>query len=57
MSPERLAARVRSVSYIADEPPSVQQEYVDRVLALVRDLGASFALPYVCHVWWGYTAT
>jgi SAM-dependent methyltransferase len=46
-----LAARIRSVSYIADEPPDVQQDYVDRVMALVADFGETFPLPYVTHVW------
>ena len=46
-----LAARVRSVSYIADEPPDVQQEYVERVLALVEGFDDTFPLPYVTHVW------
>lgn len=46
-----LAARVRSVSYIADAPPDVQQDYVDRVLALVEGFDDSFPLPYVTHVW------
>ena len=46
-----LAARVRSVSYIADEAPKVQQEYVDRVLALVEGFPDTFPLPYVTHVW------
>jgi len=51
-----LAARVRSVSYIADEPPDVQQEYVDRVLALVEGFDDSFPLPYVTHVWFARRA-
>ena len=46
-----LAARIRSVSYIADEPPDVQQDYVNRVFALVEDFGESFPLPYVTNVW------
>lgn len=52
MTRELVAARIRSVSYIAEEPPEVQQGYVDRVLPLVAHLGASFDLPYVTHVWW-----
>jgi len=48
---ELLAARIRSVSYIADEPPDVQQTYVERVFALVEDFPDSFPLPYVTHVW------
>jgi ubiquinone/menaquinone biosynthesis C-methylase UbiE len=46
-----LAARVRSVSYIADESAEVQQDYVDRVLALVEGFDDTFPLPYVTHVW------
>ena len=46
-----LAARVRSVSYIADEGPAAQQDYVDRVLALVEGFSDTFPLPYVTHVW------
>jgi SAM-dependent methyltransferase len=47
-----LAARVRSVSYIAEEPAAVQQSYVDRVLGLVDGFEEPFALPYVTHLWW-----
>jgi ubiquinone/menaquinone biosynthesis C-methylase UbiE len=50
-----LASRVRSVSYIADEGPDAQQEYVDRVLALVEGFGDTFPLPYVTHVWFART--
>jgi ubiquinone/menaquinone biosynthesis C-methylase UbiE len=53
---ELLASRVRSVSYVADEPADVQQDYVDRVLALVEGFPESFSLPYVTHVWFGTTA-
>jgi ubiquinone/menaquinone biosynthesis C-methylase UbiE len=49
---ELMAARVRSVSYIADESPEVQQSYVDRVLALTDGFAEPFELPYVTHVWW-----
>ena len=51
-----LASRVRSVSYIADSPPQTQQEYVDRVLALVDGFDETFPLPYVTHVWFGKTS-
>ena len=51
-----LASRVRSVSYVADEPADVQQDYVDRVLALVNGFDDSFPLPYVTHVWFGKRA-
>ena len=46
-----LAARIRSVSYIADETPDVQQDYVDRVMALVEGFEDTFPLPYITHVW------
>lgn len=52
MTRELVAARVRSVSYIAEEPPDVQQDYVDRVLALVEGVEEPFDLPYVTHLWW-----
>lgn len=52
MTRELIAARVRSVSYIADEPGPVQQDYVDRVLTLVDGFDEPFPLPYVTHVWW-----
>jgi ubiquinone/menaquinone biosynthesis C-methylase UbiE len=51
-----LAARVRSVSYIAESSAEVQQEYVDRVLALAEGFDDTFPLPYVTHVWFGKTA-
>ncbi|MEY2450481.1 MAG: hypothetical protein QOD92_55 [Acidimicrobiaceae bacterium] len=50
---ELLASRVRSVSYVADEPADVQQDYVDRVLALAEGFDETFPLPYVTHVWFG----
>ena len=53
---ELLAARVRSVSYIADAPPAEQQDYVDRVLALVAGFEDTFPLPYVTHVWFARRA-
>jgi SAM-dependent methyltransferase len=55
MTRDLVAARVRSVSYVADEPADVQQDYVDRVLALVADLDEPFDLPYVTHIWWAST--
>ena len=54
-TPDLLASRVRSVSYIADAPSHEQQGYVNRVLALVGSFGPSFPLPYVTHLWWGRT--
>ena len=52
MTRELVAARIRSVSYIAEEPPEVQQEYVERVLPLVEGFPEPFDLPYVTHIWW-----
>ena len=52
MTRDLLAARVRSVSYIAEQPTGVQQTFVDRVLALVDGFEDSFELPYVTHLWW-----
>jgi ubiquinone/menaquinone biosynthesis C-methylase UbiE len=51
MTRELIAARVRSVSYVAAEPPDVQQDYVDRVVALTEGFDEPFDLPYVTHVW------
>ena len=52
MTRELIAARVRSVSYVAEMSADQQQEYVDRVLALVSDFDEPFDLPYVTHVYW-----
>jgi SAM-dependent methyltransferase len=52
MTRDLIAARVRSVSYVADEPAAVQQDYVDRVLALVDGFDEPFPLPYLTHLWW-----
>jgi SAM-dependent methyltransferase len=46
-----LAARVRSVSYIAEKSPDEQQDYVDRVLALTDGFDDTFPLPYVTMLW------
>ena len=51
-----LAARVRSVSYIAQAPAAEQQQYVDRVIALVEGFDEPFDLPYVTHLWTATTA-
>lgn len=56
-SRDLVAARVRSVSYVAKEPPEVQQGYVDRVLALLDGFDDTFDLPYVTHIWWASTTT
>jgi ubiquinone/menaquinone biosynthesis C-methylase UbiE len=56
MTRDLIASRVRSVSYIADAPVAQQQDYVDRVLALVDGFDETFPLPYVTHVWFGKTA-
>lgn len=55
MTRELLAARVRSVSYIAEEPADVQQGFVDRVLALVDGFDEPFDLPYRTLLWWATT--
>jgi ubiquinone/menaquinone biosynthesis C-methylase UbiE len=52
MTRDLLAARVRSVSYIASQPEDVQQQYVERVLTLTDDFDEPFDLPYVTHLWW-----
>jgi SAM-dependent methyltransferase len=49
---ELLAARVRSVSYVAESAPELQQDFVDRSLALVDGFDEPFDLPYLTHVWW-----
>jgi SAM-dependent methyltransferase len=49
-----LAARVRSVSYIAEKPAGEQQEYVNRVLALTEGFDDTFPLPYVTMVWFAH---
>jgi SAM-dependent methyltransferase len=49
---ELLATRVRSVSYVAEQAPAVQQDYVDRVVALADGFDEPFDLPYLTHVWW-----
>ena len=51
MTRDLVASRVRSVSYIAELDEPGQQEYVDRVLALVDGFDEPFDLPYVTHVW------
>jgi ubiquinone/menaquinone biosynthesis C-methylase UbiE len=56
MTRELTAARVRSVSYVAEMTADKQQQYVDRVLALVADFDEPFDLPYVTHVYWARRA-
>jgi len=51
MTRELVASRVRSVSYVAELDEAGQQEFVDRVLALVADFDEPFDLPYITHVW------
>jgi SAM-dependent methyltransferase len=53
---ELLAARVRSVSYVATEPDDVQRDYVDRVLAVVDGVDEPFDLPYITRVWFTHRA-
>jgi ubiquinone/menaquinone biosynthesis C-methylase UbiE len=52
MTRDLVAARTRSVSYVAQEPPDVQQQYVDKILAIVEGFDEPFDLPYVTHLWW-----
>jgi SAM-dependent methyltransferase len=52
MTRDLIAARVRSVSYIADMDPAGQQGYVDRVVALVADFEEPFDLPYITRIHW-----
>jgi ubiquinone/menaquinone biosynthesis C-methylase UbiE len=51
MTKERLADRVRSISYVAASPEADQQQVVDEVLALVADLPDTFPLPYVTDIY------
>jgi ubiquinone/menaquinone biosynthesis C-methylase UbiE len=51
MTRELVASRVRSVSYIAELDAPGQQDYVDRVVALVEDFEEPFPMPYITHVW------
>lgn len=52
MTRDLVASRVRSVSYVAEMDEAGQQEYVDRVLALVAGFEEPFDLPYVTRLWW-----
>jgi ubiquinone/menaquinone biosynthesis C-methylase UbiE len=52
MTRELLAARVRSVSYIAIQPEDAQQQHVEQVLALTDGFDEPFDIPYVTHLWW-----
>lgn len=52
MTRELLAARVRSISYIATAPPERQQELADAVVALVEEQPEQFGLPYTTHSYW-----
>lgn len=54
MTCDRLAARVRSVSYIAEQPAAEQQTFVDRVLALAQGFDEPFPVPYRTHLWWAH---
>jgi ubiquinone/menaquinone biosynthesis C-methylase UbiE len=49
---ERLADRVRSLSYIACLDAADQEDAVGRVLALVEDKPETFVLPYRTLVYW-----
>lgn len=52
MTRELVAARVRSVSYVAQAEEAEQQRYVDAVVALVEGFDEPFDLPYVTRIWW-----
>lgn len=52
MTRDLLASRVRSISYIGEMGEAEQQDYVDRVLALVADQPDEFELPYTTMLWW-----
>jgi SAM-dependent methyltransferase len=54
MTRSRLAARVRSISYVALMPPDVQGALVERALAVVEGMAETFPMPYVTRVWWGH---
>jgi SAM-dependent methyltransferase len=53
MTRRDLAARVRSISYVALMAPDEQSELVQRAVALVEGMAEPFAMPYVTRVWWG----
>lgn len=55
MTRDLIAARVRSVSYIAEMDDAEQQARVDAVLDLVADRDEPIDLPYVTHLWWAST--
>lgn len=50
MTRERLADRVRSISYVAASSEADRETAVGAVLALVADLPESFAMPYVTEI-------
>jgi ubiquinone/menaquinone biosynthesis C-methylase UbiE len=52
MTRERLADRVRSISYVAVMPPAERERLAVEVTALVTRLPEPFPLPYVCRVQW-----
>jgi SAM-dependent methyltransferase len=52
MTHDLLAARVRSMSYIAALEPPERERMVDAVVALTADLAEPFPLPYTCHIHW-----
>ncbi|MGH9247069.1 MAG: class I SAM-dependent methyltransferase [Acidimicrobiales bacterium] len=52
MTRDLLAARVRSISYVATSEPDQRQRYVDDVLGLAEDFDEPFPLPYVTVVHW-----
>jgi len=56
MTRELVAARIRSVSYIAAMDAAGQQVHVDRVQAIVAGFAEPFDLPYVTRVYWASTS-
>jgi ubiquinone/menaquinone biosynthesis C-methylase UbiE len=52
MTRDLLAARVRSISYIAALDAPAREELVDAAVALAADFDEPFPLPYVCFVHW-----
>ena len=52
MTAERLADRVRSISYVATMPANERERLVAEVVHLVRRRPEPFAFPYTCRVQW-----
>ena len=54
MTRSKLAARVRSISYVAAMPEGEQRRLVERAVAVVDGLGEPFEMRYVTRMWWGH---